>query len=65
MENKFNSKQILLNKTLENNFMKIRILVEKDISQFFITKDLFDLTPVNNKTATALYYNTLYYDIIY
>lgn len=62
LENKFNSKQLLLNRTLETNFIKIRILLEKDISQFFSTKNLFDSTLVNVKISTALYYNILYYD---
>jgi len=63
MEVKFNYKQTLLSKTLEMNFIKIRFLLEKDISRFFSIKNLFDLTPVNTKTAAALYYNVLYYDI--
>jgi len=63
IEVKFNSKQILLNKVLETNFTKIRVLLEKDVSQFFFTKDLFDLTSINTKTIAVLYYNILYYDI--
>lgn len=63
MKNKFNSKQILLNQTLETNFIKIRVLLENEISQFFSTKDLFELTSVNTKVALVLYYNILYYDI--
>jgi len=62
LENRFNSKQLLLSGTLETNFIKIRILLEKDISQFFSTKNLFDLTLVDTKIAMALYYNILYYD---
>jgi len=63
METKFNSKQVLLNQTLEIFFVRVRGLLEKDISKFFSTKELFDLHSINTKVSTALYYNIIYYDV--
>lgn len=62
MEKTFNSKQLLLNKTLENNFFKIRLLLEKDIVNFISTKNLVDSTPTTLLVVNVIYYNTLYYN---
>lgn len=62
LEIKFNSKQSSLNQILENNFLKIKVLLEKNVSIFFKTSYLFDLELVDKKISKALYNNVIYYN---
>lgn len=62
LQNSFDSKQKSLNKTLENNFINIKIMLEKEISSSFTELNSFDLKLADKKIANALYQNVIYYD---
>ena len=64
LQSKFILKQNFMNRVLKQNFIKIKLLLENEISLFFIESNhSFDFNLVNIKMAQVLYYNTLYYDL--
>ena len=58
----FDDKQRLLNKELEKNFFKIKLMLEKEIFPSFKKTVLINSDKVDSKLATTLYSNILYYD---
>ena len=62
LQKNFTSKQMNLNKIMENNLLKVKEMLEKEISNFFVNVLSVELKEVDKKIAKALYCNLLYYD---
>ena len=62
LEKNFTLKQMNLNKIMENNLLKVKEMLEKEISNFFVNVFCIELKEVDKKIAKALYCNLLYYD---
>lgn len=63
LQNKFTSKQVSKNKLVQQNFLKLKNLLEKDFPSFLLAT-VIDYNNTDSKLAYALYHNTLYYDTI-
>jgi Na+-driven multidrug efflux pump len=61
LQNNFLEKQFFRKKLVQNNFSKLKNVLEKEFP-LFLTSTSMDFTPSDIKIASALYYNTLYYD---
>lgn len=63
LETELDHKQGKLSKTVEKNFIRIKIMLEKEIFTFFLIYNTYDLKLVDKKIANALYNNIIHYDI--
>ena len=62
LETKLIFSQSNLNRTVMTNFSKVKVLLEKELSSFFVTSSLFNSELLDKKIACALYNNIIYYD---
>lgn len=63
LQDNFKDKQQKLNKVILRNVLKIKLMLEKEVSLIFNGSAFMDLSSVDKKIASALYHNMLYYDI--
>ena len=63
LKRKFLKKQNMFDSVVDLNLIKIKILIENEISLFFKSQLLMDLNLLNKNIANVLYFNLSSYDI--
>ena len=64
LKTKFELKQNILHNLIENNFVKLRLMLEKEVLLSIKENTLLNFKFMSQKIATVLYHNVLYYDTI-